>query len=589
MGHLDLSENAVELLKARYLRRNQNGEIIETPEALFERVASAVAQPELLYATASDFRQWRDEFFRMMTRREFLPNSPTLMNAGTPLNQLSACYVLPVGDTIEDIFDAISQMAIIQRSGGGTGFSFSRLRPKGSFLYSTGGSASGPVSFMAIFNCATANIKQGGKRRGANMGVLRVDHPDILDFIRAKQEEGAFENFNLSVMVNDTFMESVRLGEDYDLRHPRDGRVIGRLNAGQVFREIYHAAWKTGDPGLIFSGAVDAGNPTPHLGKIRSTNPCGEIPLLDYESCNLGSINLGRMIDENGENIDWDKLKKTARMGVRFLDNVIDAGQYPVRAIEKMTRGNRKIGLGVMGFADMLIRLGIAYDSKKGAAMASKIMETICREAFRYSLELAEKRGVYPHWKNSVHWKKGLKIRNAARTAVAPTGSISIIAGATPGIEPLFALAYRRTNVLDGRTFQEISPCFRRYVEQKGMDYDRLIEEVREKGSLAALQNVPEEMKKIFTTALEIGVEGHLRIQKAFQRHVDNSVSKTINMPENSRPNAVGDAYWRAWQMGLKGITVYRYGSKSSQVLETEEKSRSLSDSLDNGCQKCPV
>lgn len=588
MGHPDLSENAVELLKARYLRRNQNGEIIETPGALFERVASAVAQPELLYGTASDFGQWRDEFYQMMTRQEFVPNSPTLMNAGTSLNQLSACYVLPVGDTIEDIFDAISQMAIIQRSGGGTGFSFSRLRPKGSFLYSTGGSASGPVSFMAIFNCATANIKQGGKRRGANMGVLRVDHPDILDFVKAKKEEGSFENFNLSVMVNDTFMESVRRGGDYDLQHPRDGRVIGRLNAGQVFREIYQSAWKTGDPGLIFAGAIDAGNPTPHLGKIRSTNPCGEIPLLDYESCNLGSINLGRMIDENGENIDWDKLKKTARMGVRFLDNVIDAGQYPVRAIEKMTRGNRKIGLGVMGFADMLIRLGVAYDSGKGAAMASQIMETISREAFRYSLHLAEKRGVYPHWKNSVHWKKGLKVRNAAQTAVAPTGSISMIAGATPGIEPLFALAYRRTNVLDGRTFQEVSPCFRRYVEQKGMDYDRLIDEVREKGSLAALKNVPEEMKKIFRTALEIGVEGHLRIQEAFQRHVDNSVSKTINMPGDSEPNAVGDAYWRAWRMGLKGITVYRYSSKSSQVLETEEKSRSQSG-YDDGCQKCPV
>lgn len=587
MEHLHLSENALELLEARYLRRNRNGKVIETPEELFERVASAVAEPELLRGTKTDFRQWRDAFFRMMTACDFLPNSPTLMNAGTAMNQLSACYVIPVGDSIEDIFEAIKQMAMIQRSGGGTGFSFSQLRPKEDFLSSTGGKASGPVSFMDNFNCATANIKQGGKRRGANMGVLRVDHPDILDFIRAKEQEGAFANFNLSVLVDDAFMEAVKNGSDYDLRHPFDERPVGRLNAGKVFRCIYLAAWKTGDPGLIFDEAVNAGNPTPTLGKICATNPCGEIPLLDYESCNLGSINLVHMLEKDGKSIDWKKLKKTVSIGVRFLDNVIDAGRYPIRAIEKMTRGNRKIGLGVMGFADMLIRLGIAYHSAEGAVMASRLMEAVSQEAFRASNRLAEERGVYPHWKNSVHQKKGLRVRNATLTAVAPTGSISIIAGATPGIEPLFALAYHRTNVLEGRTFKEVNHWFRRYAEKNGLDPDRIIDRAREKGGLGALKEVPENLKRIFKTALEIPLEGHLRIQGAFQRHVDNSVSKTINMAWDATPEEIGDAYWHAWKMKLKGITVYRYGSKSAQVLETEEKNGPKESSPDDGCQKC--
>ncbi|MFO8082853.1 MAG: adenosylcobalamin-dependent ribonucleoside-diphosphate reductase [Desulfobacterales bacterium] len=587
MEHLHLSENALELLEARYLRRNRNGEVIETPEELFERVASAVAEPELLRGTKTDFRQWRDAFFQIMTACDFLPNSPTLMNAGTAMNQLSACYVLPVGDSIEDIFEAIKQMAMIQRSGGGTGFSFSQLRPKEDFLSSTGGKASGPVSFMDIFNCATANIKQGGKRRGANMGVLRVDHPDILDFIRAKEQEDAFANFNLSVLVDDAFMEAVKNGSDYDLRHPFDQRPVGRLNAGKVFRCIYLAAWKTGDPGLIFDDTANAGNPTPVLGKICATNPCGEIPLLDYESCNLGSINLVHMLGKEGKSIDWEKLKKTVSIGVRFLDNVIDAGQYPIRAIEKMTRGNRKIGLGVMGFADMLIRLAIAYHSAEGVAMASRLMEAVSQEAFRASNRLAEERGVYPHWKNSVHQKKGLRVRNATLTAVAPTGSISIIAGATPGIEPLFALAYRRTNVLERRTFKEVNHWFRRYAEKSGLDPDRIIDRAREKGSLDALKEVPENLKRIFKTALEIPPEGHLRIQEAFQRHVDNSVSKTINMAWDTSPEEIGDAYWRAWEMKLKGITVYRYGSKSAQVLETEGKNGPEESKPDDGCQKC--
>ena len=565
---LSLSDNARTVLKARYLRRNRDRKRVETPEALFARVAAAVSEPELLYGLEADARRHREAFFEMMTSLEFLPNSPTLMNAGTAMNQLSACFVLPVGDSVEEIFEAVKQMAMVQQSGGGTGFSFSRLRPKGDLVLSTGGRSSGPVSFMQIFDCATANIRQGGKRRGANMGVLRATHPDILDFVRAKRSEGAFESFNLSVLVDDDFMSAVCDGGKYALRHPRDGRVAGRLDAGQVFEEIYRAAWETGDPGLIFAGAVDRGNPTPHRGRIEATNPCGEIPLLDYESCNLGSINLANMLEENDRRIDWEKLKRTVHKGVRFLDNVIDVGRYPVSDIEKTTRRNRKIGLGVMGFAEMLIRLGIGYDTDEAAARADAVMAVIRKEAFRESCRLAEQRGVYPNWNGSVHQQRGERPRNAAVTAVAPTGTISIIADTTPSIEPLFALAYRRAHVLDGGALEEVNALFRRRARQKGLDPDRILETVRGQGGLADVEEAPEELKRVFKTALEISPENHLRVQEAFQRHVDNSVSKTINVPEEATPEDVADAYRRAWEMNLKGITVYRYGSKSSQVLE---------------------
>ncbi|MCF8080551.1 MAG: adenosylcobalamin-dependent ribonucleoside-diphosphate reductase [Desulfobacterales bacterium] len=584
---LHLSENAIQVLDARYLRRNRSGELVETPEGLFSRVASAVSEPELLYGSAADGRRRREEFLQMMTGLEFLPNSPTLMNAGSPMNQLSACFVLPVSDTIEDIFDAVKQMAMVQRSGGGTGFSFSKLRPSGDFISSTGGKASGPVSFMDIFNCATANIKQGGKRRGANMGVLQVDHPDILEFIRAKSRDGAFENFNLSVLVDDGFMEASRQGAYYDLRHPRDGRPSGRLNAGEVFKAIYETAWETGDPGLIFADKINADNPTPHLDRIVATNPCGEIPLLDYESCNLGSINLVRMLDSSGRRIDWNKLRNTAAKGVRFLDNVIDVSQYPIRAIEKMTLGNRKIGLGVMGFADMLIRMEVAYDSDKAVDLAREVMKAVSEEAFRASRRLAEERGVYPHWRGSVHQKNGQVLRNATQTAVAPTGSISIIAGTTPSIEPLFALAYRRTNVLGGRTLHEVNPLFKQAVRQSGLDPEQIGKRIRKTESLADIDEVPDHLKEVFKTALQIPVMRHLKIQQAFQQHVDNSVSKTINLPEDAKPKDVADAYRRAWEMGLKGITIYRYGSKSSQVLQVEEEGGR--ESTPASCEKCAI
>ncbi len=584
---LHLSENAQKVLEARYLRRNRSGEIVETFEELFSRVASAVSEPELLYGSAVDARRHREEFLQMMTDLEFLPNSPTLMNAGSAMSQLSACFVLPINDTIEDIFDAVKQMAMVQRSGGGTGFSFSKLRPSGDFISSTGGKASGPVSFMDIFNCATANIKQGGKRRGANMGVLKADHPDILEFIRAKSQDGAFENFNLSVLVDDAFMEAVRQGGYYELRHPRDGRASGRLNAGEVFKAIYETAWETGDPGLIFADKINAQNPTPHLGRIVATNPCGEIPLLDYESCNLGSINLTRMLDSSSRHIDWQKLENTVRKGVRFLDNVIDVGRYPIAQIEKMTLGNRKIGLGVMGFADMLIQLDVAYDSDKAADLGREVMKVVSEEAFRVSSRLAEQRGVYPHWKGSVHQKNGQAVRNATQTAIAPTGSISIIAGTTPSIEPLFALAYQRAHVLGGRTLHEVNPLFQQAMRQSGLDPEQIGRRIRKTGSLDDVDEVPDHLKEIFKTALQIPVKRHLQIQQAFQQYVDNSVSKTINLPEDAKPKDVADAYWRAWKMGLKGITIYRYGSKSSQVLQLEEEGDR--ESTPASCEKCSI
>jgi len=567
---LPLSPNARRVLEARYLRRDAERRLIETPEELFARVARAIAEAELLLGTAERARRWEETFHELLASRDFLPNSPTLMNAGTPLGQLSACFVLPVGDTMEEIFEAVKQMALVQRTGGGTGFSFSRLRPKGDVVASTGGEASGPVSFMKIFDSATEHIKQGGKRRGANMGVLRVDHPDILEFIAAKRDERALQNFNISVAVTDAFMDAARRGDDYDLINPRTGRVVGRLNARRVFEEIARAAWQTGDPGLLFLDAINRANPTPQLGPIEATNPCGEIPLLPYESCNLGSINLTHMLREREgrTEVDWEKLRETVRKAVRFLDDVIEVNRYPIPEIERMTRGNRKIGLGVMGFAEMLIRLGLSYDSDDAVDLAERVMRVIAEEALATSAELAEERGVFPNWKGSVHEARNRRVRNATLTAIAPTGTISIIAETSASIEPLFALAYRRTHVLGGQTLYEVNPLFLEYVERYGLKVDEVLEAVLAQGRLRDIAHIPEELKRLFVTALEIPPDRHLQIQAAFQRAVDNSVSKTINMPEEATVEDVARAYWRAWELGLKGITIYRYGSKSAQVLE---------------------
>ena len=564
-----LSANALRVLEARYLRRDAARRVIETPEELFLRVARAVAQAELLLGTAHEADDWQEAFHGLLASLDFLPNSPTLMNAGTPLGQLSACFVLPVEDTMEGIFDALRAMALVQRTGGGTGFSFSRLRPRGEVVASTGGEASGPVSFMRVFDCATENIKQGGRRRGANMGVLRVDHPDILGFVEAKLDGRSLQNFNLSVAVTDHFMEAVEAGESYELVHPGSGRIVNWVRAREVFDRIVDAAWRTGDPGLLFLDAVNRANPTPALGPIETTNPCGEVPLLPYESCVLGSINLANMVQTvNGElDVDWDRLGHAVRVGVRFLDNVIEVTREPLPEIGAVTRGNRKIGLGVMGFAECLILLGVSYDSDDAVAWADRLMAFIAEEATKASRDLAARRGVFPNWARSVYAASGERIRNATRLSIAPTGTISIIAGTSGGIEPLFALAYRREHTLGGAPLVEVSPIFHRYAEEHRLDAKHLLEQVLEKGNLRDVPGVPEETRRLFVTAAEISLHRHLQIQQAFQHHVDNAVSKTVNLPEESDPQEVAQSYLEAWRLGLKGITIFRSGSKDAQVL----------------------
>jgi ribonucleoside-diphosphate reductase alpha chain len=563
---LQLSANALRVLEARYLLRDAERRVIETPAQLFERVARAVAEAETEFG-GEGAAYWAERFHARMVAREFLPNSPTLMNAGTALGQLSACFVLPIADTMESIFEAIKNMALVQRTGGGTGFSFSALRPRGDVVASTGGEASGPVSFMRIFDCATANIKQGGKRRGANMGVLAVEHPDILEFVAAKREPGALANFNTSVSATDAFLRAAAARADYELVNPRTGKVCRRLNAGAVFDAIAEAAWESGDPGMLFRDAIERANPAPHLGRIEATNPCGEVPLLAYESCTLGSVNVARFVRGAGGAgaFDWERLAQVAADAVRFLDDVIEVNRYPLPEIGQATRRTRKIGLGVMGFADALIRLGIGYDSDAAVDFAAQLMRALAQAAARASALLADSRGAYPAWSEQA---AGPRMRNATRTAIAPTGTIGIIAGTSASIEPLFALAYRRTNVLGGQTLEEVSPLFAEALERRGLEAARILAEVREKGRLANVPGVPEELKRLFVTALEIPPERHLAIQAAFQRHVDNAVSKTINLPREATPQDVARIYRRAWELGLKGITVYRYGAKPAQVLE---------------------
>jgi len=558
MSGRELSANALRVLEARYLLRDAERRLIETPGELFERVARAVARAEV---DSSSY--WTERYHALLAGGEFLPNSPTLMNAGTALGQLSACFVLPIEDTMESIFEALKQTGLVQRTGGGTGFSFSALRPRGDLVASTSGEASGPVSFMKILDCATEHIKQGGKRRGANMGVLSVEHPDIMQFIAAKLEAGALANFNLSVSVTDAFMGAAARNDSYDLIHPRTGKPAGRLRAGEVFGAIAAAAWQMGDPGLLFRDAINRGNPTPRLGAIEATNPCGEVPLLPYESCNLGSINVARLVRGQGQ-LDWQRLETIVGEAVRFLDDVIEVNRYPLEAIERMTRATRKIGLGVMGFAEALIRLGISYDSDEAERFAERLMHAVSEAAARASAVLADSRGAFPAWKGSA---VGV-MRNATRTAIAPTGTIGIIAGTSASIEPLFALAYRRSGVLGGKTLEEVNPLLLEYLERHGLDRSGVLGAVLECGRLAEVPGVPEEMKRLFVTALDIPAERHLAIQAAFQRHVDNSVSKTINLPHDAAPADVAHAYRRAWALGLKGITVYRYGAKPAQVLE---------------------
>ncbi|MCD6464780.1 vitamin B12-dependent ribonucleotide reductase [Candidatus Bathyarchaeota archaeon] len=561
---LKLSLNAISVLERRYLLKDETGRVIETPSQMFRRVAKAIAAPDIIYDKSANLEKIEEGFYRVMTNLEFLPNSPTLMNAGTDIGQLSACFVLPVGDSIEEIFNALKYMALIHKSGGGTGFSFSKLRPRGDVVKSTMGVASGPVSFMKIFDVATDVIKQGGRRRGANMGILRVDHPDIIEFITAKEKEGVLTNFNISVAVTDEFMNAVENDKYYSLINPRNGNVVRRLKARDVFDLIATAAWKTGDPGLIFLDEINRKNPTPHVGMIEATNPCGEVPLLPYESCNLGSINLSKMV-KDGE-IDWDKLRQTVRIAVHFLDNVIDANKYPIPQIERATKANRKIGLGVMGFAEMLIKLGIPYDSEEAVATAEKVMSFISKEARKKSVELGEERGSFPNFLGSIWEKMGYKaMRNATVTSIAPTGTISIIAGTSSGIEPLFAVAFIR-NVMGTQLF-EINPVFEQIARERGFYSMDLIAKIAKTGSVQGLSEVPPDVKRLFVTALEIAPEWHVKIQAAFQKYTDNAVAKTVNLPYHATVDDVRRVFMMAWKLKCKGITVYRYGSKAEQVL----------------------
>jgi ribonucleoside-diphosphate reductase alpha chain len=565
----DLTENARRVLESRCLLRGARGEVVETPDAFFDRVAKAVAAAEDAFEGPGRAPRWAKAFSGLLASLDFLPNSPTLSNAGRRRGQLAACFVLPVEDRLEKIFESLKLMALIQQSGGGTGFSFSRLRPRGDSLEATGGTSSGPVSFMRIFDCATENIRQGGKRQGANMGILRVDHPDIMEFVDAKRDGKSFANFNLSVGITDEFLEAALGSRPFALRHPRTGAAAGSLDASGLFSRIAGAAWETGDPGLVFLDAINRANPTPAIGRIESTNPCGEVPLLPYEACVLGSLNLARMVRGGpaSPSVDWDKLERTAGLAVRFLDDVIEVNHWPSPRIAAMCRANRKIGLGVMGFAEMLLLLGIPYGSPRAVSLADELARRLAERARAASEELARERGEFPNWSRSVHASRGFRLRNATRTSIAPTGTLSLLAGTSAGIEPLFALAYRRENILDGQALTEVNPLFLRHVRHRVPDPEGLIEEIVARGSMASVPGLPSETRALFRTALELPAEDHLQVQAAFQKHVDNAVSKTINLPESATAEEVRAIYRRAWELGLKGITVYRYGSRAKQVL----------------------
>ena len=572
-----LSSNAETVLSKRYYRKGPDGKPLEDARALFWRVSSSIAQEEAKY----DASTWKEEdlaraFYDLLSQGVFLPNSPTLMNAGCELGQLSACFVLPVGYSIEEIFDAVKYAAMIHKSGGGTGFSFSRLRPKDSRVGSTGGVASGPVSFLRIFNTATEQIKQGGTRRGANMGILRVDHPDILDFIRAKEKEGEFNNFNLSVGLTEAFMEAVDADSEYPLLDPHSREECGRLKAREVFDLLVHKAWASGDPGIVFLDRINRDNPTPAQGEIESTNPCGEQPLLPYEACNLGSINLARFVqparradDAAREGVDWQALRRVIHLAVRFLDNVIDASRFPLDLITERVRSNRKIGLGVMGWADMLFQLGVAYNSQEALDLAEDVMRFVQEEGRAASIQLAEERGPFPTFGESLYALKGMKPqRNATVTTIAPTGTLSIIGGCSSGVEPLFALCFAR-NVMDGERLVEVNPYFEAALLSTNDHTPELMEAVAACGSIQDMDFLPAELRRVFVTAMDISAEAHLRMQAAFQKYTDNAVSKTVNLANNATVEDIEHIYRLAYELDCKGVTVYRDGCKSMQVLTT--------------------
>ncbi len=571
-----LSENARLVLERRYLARDDRGRPLETPEQLFARVAHNIAQAEVIYAPDDKdaAARWEVRFLELMTALDFLPNSPTLMNAGRELQQLSACFVLPVEDSIEGIFQAIKDTARIHQSGGGTGFAFSRLRPAGDRVRSTMGVASGPVSFLKVFDSATEAIKQGGTRRGANMGILAVNHPDIEQFITVKGDMRTLVNFNISVAVTEEFMRAVENDEEYDLVNPRSGEVTARRRARHIFDLIVANAWRNGDPGIVFIDRINRDNPTLNLGQIEATNPCGEQPLLPYESCNLGSLNLGRFVTSEGDKprFDWERLARVIPDCVRFLDDVIDMNRYPIEEIDQATKLTRKIGLGVMGWHDALMQLGIPYDSEEALALAEEIARFIQEKANEASLGLARERGTFPAFGGSMY-DPGRPYRNATRTTVAPTGTISIIADCTSGIEPVFALAYTRQHYLDPddasklTTLREVNRYFLKAAKDCGFYSDAMMDHVSAGGRVSDQEEVPDWAQRLFVTAHEITPEWHVRVQAAFQRHNDNAVSKTINFPHSAAEADVAAAFWLAYREGCKGITVYREGSRDFSVL----------------------